>query len=50
MGSVTIPGLSDQVEVFEAGETLKLDFTADKPGRYPITCGMGIPRGVIEVI
>ncbi len=50
MGSITLPGLSNQVEVFRKGVTTVFTFTAGNPGDYQITCAMGIPRGTIKVI
>lgn len=49
MGSVTVPGLTSKIEVFEAGKTVTFDFTPSKPGTYPITCAMGIPHAQIVV-
>lgn len=49
MGSMTIPGLTRQIEVFTAGQTMVFEFTPTKPGRYSMTCAMGVPRGVIQV-
>ena len=47
MGSITIPGLVQNVEVFRAGQKITFNFTAPKPGEYQITCAMGIPHGTI---
>lgn len=49
MGSMTLPGLTSKVEVFEAGKTMTFDFTPSKTGTYQMTCAMGIPRGSIIV-
>lgn len=49
MGSVTIPGLTQKIEVFSKGKTNIFEFTAQKPGNYYLTCAMGVPRGVIIV-
>ena len=49
MGSVTIPGLTDQVEILEKGVTTVLNFTPTIKGDYQITCAMGVPRGIITV-
>lgn len=49
MGSVTIPNLTKQVEVFTKGQTTVFEFTPTTPGSYNITCAMGIPRGRIQV-
>ncbi len=48
MGSITIPGLTDKVDILTAGKTTVFEFTP-KAGTYQITCAMGIPRGQIQV-
>ncbi|MCL5438891.1 MAG: sulfite exporter TauE/SafE family protein [Patescibacteria group bacterium] len=48
MGSVTVPGLTNKIEVFSKGQTITFDFTPSKPGIFNITCAMGV-RGQIEV-
>ena len=50
MGSITIPTLSQKVEVFTKGQTTVFEFTPKSTGTYNITCAMGIPRGQIQVI
>lgn len=50
MGSITIPGLTDKVDLLTAGKTTIFEFTSKKTGSFPITCAMGIPRGEIKVI
>lgn len=49
MGSITLPGLTNQVEVFTKGQTISFAFTPDKAGIFRITCAMGVPRGQIQV-
>ncbi len=49
MGSITIPGLTDKVEVLTKGKVIVFNFTSPKPGKYNITCAMGVPRGTITV-
>lgn len=49
MGSMTIPGLTSKVEVFQAGQTMIFEFTPSKPGTYQMTCAMGVARGSIIV-
>lgn len=49
MGSIALPGLSQTIDVFTQGKTTVFEFTPTKPGNYPITCAMGVPRGVIIV-
>lgn len=48
MGSVTIPGLASNVEVFSQGKKTVFDFTAASAGTYTIACAMGIPHGYIK--
>ena len=49
MGSIMIPGLTNQAQGFERGKTTTLAFTPTKPGSYTITCAMGVPKGTIIV-
>jgi heme/copper-type cytochrome/quinol oxidase subunit 2 len=49
MGSVTIPKLTNKVEVFGKGQKTVFEFTPTSTGTFPITCAMGIPRGQIIV-
>ena len=49
MGSVAIPGLTQQVAGFQAGQSIVFEFTPSQAGTFPITCAMGIPRGDITV-
>lgn len=50
MGSMALPGLSQKIEVFTAGQKMTFDFTPSKTGSYQMTCAMGVPRGEITVI
>lgn len=49
MGSVALPGLSEDFYFLEKGKTVAFNFTPEERGTYDITCGMGVPRGVIIV-
>lgn len=49
MGSVTIPGLVDNVELLTAGQISAFEFTPSRTGLFNITCGMGAPRARIYV-
>ena len=49
MGSIYIPGLTTNPQMLNKGEILVFEFTPNKPGNYPITCAMGVPRGSITV-
>lgn len=49
MSTIMIPGLYNQPELLEKDKPLNLDFTAADPGEYPITCAMGVQRGLIRV-
>lgn len=47
MGSITIPGLSEDIQNFRKGKTNIFEVTPPSPGQYQITCAMGLPHGVI---
>ncbi|KKQ01960.1 MAG: hypothetical protein US11_C0002G0019 [Candidatus Roizmanbacteria bacterium GW2011_GWA2_36_23] len=49
MGSIAIPGLSEKIDIFRAGETIVFEFIPAEKGQYAITCAMGVPRGSIIV-
>ena len=49
MGSITVPGLTEDVQNFRRGQKITFEFTPKKAGSYPITCAMGVPRGNIVV-
>ena len=49
MSTIYIPQLTDNPQFLEKGKTLVFEFTPSKPGKYPITCAMGVPRGTITV-
>lgn len=49
MGSITIPGLTNKVEVLQKNKVIVFDFVPNKTGKYDITCAMGVPRGAITV-
>lgn len=50
MGSITVPGLTNKIDVFSKGRTTTFEFTPKKTGSFEITCAMGVPRGQIKVI
>lgn len=50
MGSIALPGLSQNVEVFRQGQKAIFEFTAESAGSYTIACAMGIPHGTIKAI
>ncbi|MBI5414242.1 sulfite exporter TauE/SafE family protein [Candidatus Peregrinibacteria bacterium] len=50
MSTIMIPGLYNYPEYLEKGKTIAMEFTPQKKGDYPITCGMGVPRGIIKVL
>ncbi len=50
MGSMALRGLTSQVYGLTKGEILVFDFTPAAIGSYNITCAMGVPRGIIQVI
>jgi len=49
MGSVALPGLSNDYYTFQKGKTIVFNFTPTKMGQYYITCSMGTHRGTINV-
>lgn len=49
MSTIMIPGLYDKPILLRKGQGITMEFTAKKPGRYLITCAMGVPRGAITV-
>lgn len=50
MGSILVPDFSEEVYGFEKGKTVAFEFIPQNPGEYWITCAMGVPHGVIEVL
>ncbi len=44
MSGVTIPGLTEKIDLLERGKTVSFDVTAPTAGTYFITCGMGARR------
>lgn len=49
MRDIMIQELVPEPQYLAEGETIKLEFTPEKPGRYLIVCAMNIPRGVVVV-
>lgn len=49
MSSVFIPGISNDIQIFEKGKTVVFEFTPSQRGKFPITCAMGVPFGDIVV-
>lgn len=49
MSTIMVPRLADDPKFLAKGKTIVFEFTPEKIGDYPITCAMGIPRGVIKV-
>jgi len=49
MSTIMIPGLYEQPEYLQAGKIIVMSFTPQTTGDYPITCAMGVPRGIIKV-
>jgi sulfite exporter TauE/SafE/copper chaperone CopZ len=50
MSTITIPRLVADPQFLAKGKTIVFEFTPSSTGDYPITCAMGVPRGVIKVI
>ena len=49
MSTIMVPGLYNQPELLQAGKKIVMNFTPQDTGEYPITCAMGVPRGLIKV-
>jgi sulfite exporter TauE/SafE/copper chaperone CopZ len=49
MSYIKIPDLYDSPQLLEAGKTITMEFTPTEVGDYPITCAMGMKRGIIKV-
>lgn len=49
MSAIMVSGFT-QPEFLEKGKTITFTFTPTSAGEFPITCAMGMPRGVIKVI
>jgi plastocyanin domain-containing protein len=49
MRDIMIQGLVTEPQYLAEGETINLEFTPTKTGRYLIVCAMNIPRGVVVV-
>lgn len=49
MATITVPGLADNPQFLKKGETIVFEFTPESEGEYPITCAMGVGRGLIKV-
>ena len=50
MSTIMIPRLTDGPQFLAKGKTITFEFTPNSTGNYPITCAMGVPRGVVKVI
>lgn len=50
MSTIMIPGLVNKPILLKEGEKHILQFTANAPGTYPITCAMGLPFGELTVV
>lgn len=49
MSTIMIPGLFSKPLFLAGGEKIVMEFTPSKKGDYPITCAMGVKRGVLRV-
>jgi len=49
MGSIKIQGLYENIQRFEAGKTVVMEFTPQTAGSYLITCAMNVPHGTLKV-
>ncbi|EKD89792.1 MAG: hypothetical protein ACD_32C00146G0001, partial [uncultured bacterium] len=50
MSTIMVSRLADDPKFLAKGKTIVFEFTPGSTGDYPITCAMGVPRGVIKVI
>lgn len=50
MSAIMVQSLYERPEVLRAGNKVEMDFTPTTIGSYQITCAMGVPRGVINVV
>jgi sulfite exporter TauE/SafE/plastocyanin domain-containing protein/copper chaperone CopZ len=50
MSTIMVPGLYERAQPLRAGRQIVMTFTPTTVGAYDITCAMGVPRGVINVI
>jgi plastocyanin domain-containing protein len=49
MYNIKIPGLYETPIRLSAGKQVIMEFTPTEVGQYPITCGMGMQRGLLIV-
>ncbi|MCL4354823.1 sulfite exporter TauE/SafE family protein [Patescibacteria group bacterium] len=49
MSSIMIPRLVNTPQLLTQGKTITFNFTPKEAGEFPITCGMGMQRGVLQV-
>lgn len=49
MSTIMIPGLYNKPLALEKNKTVTMDFIPSERGSYPITCAMGVKRGVLRV-
>ena len=49
MGSIKVQDLYENIQGFEAGKTVVMEFTPKTPGSYLISCAMGMIHGTLKV-
>lgn len=49
MSTIMVRNWYENPQFLRAGQTIEMAFTPTTRGQYPITCAMGVPRGVINV-
>lgn len=49
MSAIMVRNWYEDPQLLRAGQTIEMAFTPTTQGQYPITCAMGVPRGVINV-
>lgn len=49
MSTIMIPGLYNEAELLVKDKIVVMEFTPKDKGEYPITCAMGVERGILRV-
>lgn len=49
MHQMTIPGFDESLQNLDAGNTPTFTIQANKKGKFPLTCAMGVPHGYIDI-
>lgn len=49
MSTIMVPGLYNTPQLLDKGIKVIMEFTPTRKGEYPITCAMGMQRGILKV-